>query len=162
MYRINRTVILLRNIAKNFGSRHAACRYIHFNTYYSKRLNKKRVWSNHRSLWFTTESFSPIMEITKIYQLQIFSCLFTFYSSLSRICWKNKCYKKQVPSKIFTLLRCLEINFYVNFHNQLKKVWNVNFWGQNSGLNFHKNVETWWKLRPLFWPQKLTFQTFFN
>ena len=81
------------------------------NTYYSKRLNKKCVWSNHRSLWFTTESFSPIMEITKIYQLQIFSCLFTFYSSLGRICWKNKCYKKQVPSKIFTILRCLEINF---------------------------------------------------
>ena len=108
------------------------------NTYYSKRLNKKRVWSNHRSLWFTIESFSPIMEITKIYQLQIFSCLFTFYSSLSRICWKNKCYKKQVPSKFFTLLRCLKINFCINFHNQLKKVWNVNFWGQNSDLNFHK------------------------
>ena len=75
------------------------------------------VWWNHRSLWFTIESFSPIMEITKIYQLQIFSCLFIFYSSLSRICWKNKCYKKQVPSKIFTLIRCLEINSYVNFHN---------------------------------------------
>ena len=79
----------------------------YLNTYYLKRLNKKRVWSNHRSLWFTIESFSPIMEITKIYQL--------------------------------------------------KKVWNVNFWGQNSGLNFHKKEETW-----LFWPQKLTFQTFFN
>ena len=123
------------------------------NTHYLKRLNKNCGWSNHRLLPFTLESINPIMEITKIYQLQIFSCLFTFYSSLSRICWKNKCYKKQVPSKIFTLLRCQEINFYVNFHNQLKKVWNVNFWGQNSGLNFHKNVETWWKLRSLFWPQ---------
>ena len=132
------------------------------NTYYSKRLNKKRVWSNHRSLWFTPGSFSPIMEITKIYQLQIFSCLFTFYSSLSRIFWKNKCYKKQVPSKIFTLVRCLEINFYVIFHYQLKKVWNVNFWGQNSGLNFHKNVEIWWKLRWLFWPQMALSQPFFN
>ena len=127
-----------------------------------KDLTKNASGQNHRSLWFTLESFSPIKEITKIYQLQIFSCLFTFYSHLSRICWKNKCYKKQVPSNFFTLLRCQEINFYAYFHNQLKKVWNVNFWGQNSGLNFHKNVETWWKLRPLFWPQKLTFQTFFN
>ena len=103
-----------------------------------KNLTKNASGQNHRSLWFTLESFSPIIEITKIYQLQIFSYLFTFYSSLSRICWKNKCYKKQVPSKIFTLLRCLKINFCINFHNQLKKVWNVNFWGQNSGLNFHQ------------------------
>ena len=136
-------------------------RYV-LNTHYSKRLNKKCGWSNHRLLWFTLESINPIMEIIKINQFQNFSCLFTFYSSLSRICWKNKCYKQQVPSKIFTLVRCLKINFCINFHNQLKKVWNVNFWVQNSGLNFHKNVENWWKLRLLFWPQKLTFQTFFN
>ena len=45
------------------------------------------------------------MEITKKYQLLIFSSLFTFHSSLSRIGWKNKCYKKQVPSKFFTLLK---------------------------------------------------------
>ena len=36
-----------------------------FNTHYSKRLNKKRVWSNHRLLWFTLESINPIMEIIK-------------------------------------------------------------------------------------------------
>jgi len=103
-----------------------------------KNLTKNASGQNHRSLWFTLESFSPIKEITKIYQLQIFSCLFTFYSHLSRICWKNKCYKKQVPSNFFTLLRSQEINFYAYFHNQLKKVWNVNFWGQNSGLSFHQ------------------------
>ena len=101
-----------------------------------KDLTKNASGSNHRSLWDTIESLCPIMEITKKYQFQIFSCLFAFYSSLSRIYWKNKCYKKQVlSSKIFTLLMCLEINFYV-FHNQLKKVWNVNFWGQNTGLKF--------------------------
>ena len=103
-----------------------------------KDLTKNAYGQNHRSLWFTLESFSPIKEITKIYQLQIFSCLFTFYSHLSRICWKNKCYKKQVPSNFFTLLRCQEINFYAYFHNQLKKVWNVNFWGQNTDLSFHQ------------------------
>ena len=135
-----------------------------FNTDSSKRINKKCVWSFYRSLFLTMVGLSTSIRSAMKKELRVFSCLFTFYSSLSRICWKNKCYKKQVPSKIFTILRCLEINFYVNFHNQLKKVWNVNFWGQNSSLNFHKNVENWWKLRLLFWPQKLTyaFQTFFN
>ena len=128
------------------------------NTDSSKRLNKKCVWSFYRSLFLTMVGLSTSIRSAMKKELRVFSCLFTFYSSLSRICWKNKCYKKQVPSKIFTLLRCLEINFYVNFHNQLKKVWNVNFWGQNSSLIFQKNVDTWWKLGWMFWPPKLIFE----
>ena len=127
-----------------------------------KRHNKRRVWWNCRSLWFTIESFSPIMEITKIYQLQNFSCLFTFYSSLSEIYWKNKCYERQVPSIKITLLKCLEINFYINFHNQLKKVWDTAIWDQNIHLNFHQISTFLWKLRLLFWPQKAVSQAFFN
>ena len=88
--------------------------------------------------------------------------VYLYYRGFSDICWKNKCYKRQVPSIKITLLRCLEINFYINFHNQLKKVWDTAIWGQNSSLNFPKNVEIWWKLRWMFWPQMAVSQTFFN
>ena len=60
--------------------------------------------------------------ITKTEWLQFFSCLFAFSSSFSIFCWKNKCYKKQVPSLKIDSASSLEINFYI-FQNQLKKVW---------------------------------------
>ena len=80
--------------------------------------------------------------ITKTEWLQFFSCLFAFSSSFSIFCWKNKCYKKQVPSLKIDSASSLEINFYI-FQNQLKKVWDKTIWGQNSHLNFHKTT---------FWP----------
>ena len=48
-----------------------------------------------------------------------------------------------MPTNKMTLLRCLEINFCINFQKQLKKVWNTAISAQNRGLNFHKNVEIW-------------------
>ena len=120
------------------------------------------VTENHRSLKLVLESMTTPIRIPKIKETCFFSCLFTFYSKISKICWKNKCYKNQVPTNKMALSRCLEINFYINFKKELKKVWDTAIWGQNRGLNFHKNVEIWWKLRPLFWPQKLVFQAFFN
>ena len=110
------------------------------------------VTENHRSLKLVLESMTTPIRIPKIKETCFFSCLFTFYSKISKICWKNNCYKNQVPTNKMALSRCLEINFYINFQNQLKKVWDTAIWGQNRGLNFHKNVEIWWKLRWLFWP----------
>ena len=148
----------------------------HLRNIYSKNIGNFEAltlieWKNchflavTENLWFlrlVLESMTTPIRILKIKLTWFFSCLFTFYSNFSKICWKNKCYKNQVPTNKMTLLRCLDINFYINFQNQLKKVWDTAIWGQNSLLNFHQISTFLWKLRPLFWPQMAVSQTFFN
>ena len=59
-----------------------------------------------RSSKFILESVTTSIWTTNIKHICFFSCLFTFYSNVSKICWKKKCYKNHVPMNKITLLGC--------------------------------------------------------
>ena len=88
----------------------------------------------------TDQSFSPIMKITKIYQCQNFSCLYTFHSSSKTEFLLKEALKSPSALNFFTPNSELEINLSIDIHNQLKKVWNVNCGARKSLLNYFRTI----------------------
>ena len=77
-----------------------------FNSCWMKRLSLFGGSYRLRSSKFILESVTTSIWTTNIKHISFFSCLFTFYSNFSKICWKKKCYKNHVPMNKITLLGC--------------------------------------------------------
>ena len=113
------------------------------NTSCSKRLHKKRVSWYQESSWLTIETLSPFIEMTKKYQFQNFSCLFTFYGSSKSESDPNwGCKKTKCPSSDIALpVICKSINISI-FRISWKKFGMWTFEAKNS---LHEVYKFWTK-----------------
>ena len=113
------------------------------NTSCSKRLHKKRVSWYQESSWLTIATLSPFIEMTKKYQFQNFSCLFTFYGSSKSESDPNwGCKKTKSPSSYIALpVICKSINISI-FRISWKKFGMCTFEAKNS---LHEVYKFWTK-----------------